>query len=193
MIRRSQVKCSISAGGCIFAAIMLLILPLPWLTSILLAAVIHEVCHLIALKFCGVNIYRIHIKTHGAVIETEALSSLKELICAAAGPAGSFLCLIFMRHFPMLALCGLLQGSYNLLPIYPLDGGRIVHAFTVILFPHHAEAICKFTSLFAVTGIFAVCLLLYIRTTIPFFLLFAGYFMLTRVLQRKTPCKDVQN
>lgn len=172
---------------------MLLILPLPWLTSILLAAVIHEVCHLIALKFCGVNIYRIHIKTHGAVIETEALSSLKELICAAAGPAGSFLCLIFMRHFPMLALCGLLQGSYNLLPIYPLDGGRIVHAFTVILFPHHAEAICKYTSLSAATCILTVCLILYFRTSIPIFLLLTGYFMLTRVLQRKTPCKDVQN
>ena len=193
MIPLSPVDFSVSAGSCIAAALMVLILPLPWLAAVLLAAVMHEVCHLIALKFCGVNIYRIHIKTHGAVIETEALSSLKELICAAAGPAGSFLCLIFMRHFPMLALCGLLQGSYNLLPIYPLDGGRIVHALAALLFPHHAEAICKFTTLFAVTGIFAVCLILYFRTSIPIFLLLTGYFMLTRVLQRKTPCKDVQN
>ena len=172
---------------------MLLILPLPWLAAIFLAAIIHELCHLIVLKLCGIRVYQIHIRKHGAEIETEALSPLQELLCAAAGPAGSFLCLIFKEHFPILALCGLLQGIYNLLPIYPLDGGRIVHAFTVILFPYHAEAICKFTSLFAVTGIFAVCLLLYIRTTIPFFLLFAGYFILTCVHQRKTPCKDVQN
>lgn len=140
-----------------------------------------------------IRVFRIRIGMQGTAIETAALSPIQELLCAAAGPAGSFLCLLFLRHFPILALCGLLQGSYNLLPIYPLDGGRIVHALAALLFPHHAEAICKFTSLFAVIGIFAVCLILYFRTSIPIFLLCAGYFVLLSVLQRKTPCKGGQN
>ena len=172
---------------------MLLILPLPWLAAIFLAAIIHELCHLIVLKLCGIRVYQIHIRKHGAEIETEALSPLQELLCAAAGPAGSFLCLLFLRHFPILALCGLLQGSYNLLPIYPLDGGRILHAIVCLLFPHRGETICKYTSLCVSAGIFTICLILYIRTSISIFLLFAGYFMLTRVLQRKTPCKGGQN
>ena len=193
MIRRSPVDLSVSAGGCIAAALIVLILPLPWLTALFLAAAIHEVCHLLCLRLFMIRVFRIRIGMQGTSIETAALSPIQELLCAAAGPAGSFLCLLFLRHFPILALCGLLQGSYNLLPIYPLDGGRILHAIVCLLFPHRGETICKYTSLCVSAGIFTICLILYIRTSISIFLLCAGYFVLLCVLQRKTPCKGGQN
>ena len=47
-----------------------------------------------------------------------------ELLCALAGPFGSLLLALLLRHVPELAICGLIQGVYNLLPLYPLDGGR---------------------------------------------------------------------
>ena len=193
MIRRFPVDISITAGGCITAALTVLILPLPWLASIFLAAFIHEVCHLICLKLCRTNIYRIHIDTHGAVMETAALSPFQEMLCAAAGPVGSFLCLLFSRHFPMLALCGFLQGIYNLLPIYPLDGGRILNAIMELLTPTHAEHICGCVSKCAVFCVMMICLILYLKTYIPLFLFFAGIFLLRYVRHRKTPCNGGQN
>ena len=193
MIRPFPVDISITAGGCITAALTVLILPLPWLASIFLAAFIHELCHLLCLRLFKINIIRIRIGMQGAAIETAPLSPIQELFCAAAGPAGSFLCLLFLRHFPMLALCGFLQGIYNLLPIYPLDGGRILNAIMELLTPTHAEHICGCVSKCAVFCVMMICLILYLKTYIPLFLFFAGIFLLRYVRHRKTPCNGGQN
>ena len=190
MMRPFPVEFSVSAAGCIAAALMVLVLPLPWLAAVAVAAIIHEGCHLLCLKLCRICVYRIHVGLHGAAIQTAALSPTQELVCAAAGPVGSFLCLAFTQSCPLLALCGFLQGIYNLIPVYPLDGGRILHAGAELLIPKHAESICKFFSRYTIAGIFITCAALYFRTFRPFFLLIAGYFLFGTVLSRKTPCKE---
>lgn len=57
-------------------------------------------------------------------MEAELPSRGAEILSALAGPAGSFLLLSLYRVAPHIAICGLIQGMYNLLPVYPLDGGR---------------------------------------------------------------------
>ena len=189
MTRQYPVECTVSAAGCIGGALMILVLPLPWLCAVILAATIHESCHLILLKLCGVSVHRIRIGIHGAAIETAALSPVQELLCAAAGPAGSLLCLVFAKIFPALALCALVQGVYNLLPVYPLDGGRIVRSMATLLMPRYTERICRAVSVCTVILINLICAVLYLRTALPCFLLIGGYFILTATLCRKTPCK----
>ena len=116
----------LEAGTCIFAALLLLTLPLPWLLSAILAASIHEFCHILALLLTKTKIYGLRIGPFGAKIETEPMSRTAELLCAAAGPAGSLCLLVLIRIFPRLALCGAVQGLFNLLPLHPMDGGRIL-------------------------------------------------------------------
>ena len=190
MTRQYPVECTVSAAGCIGGALMILVLPFPWLCAVILAAMVHESCHLILLKLCGVSVHRIRIGIHGAAIETAALSPVQELLCAAAGPAGSFLCLFFMKCFPPLALCGFLQGIYNLLPIYPLDGGRMLHSAISLISPPYAERICNAVSVCTVILIMLACLILYFKTALPFFLLIGVYFLSYNTLCRKTPCKE---
>ena len=108
------------------AAMLILLLPIRLLTAVVLAAAFHELCHLVALAAFSSPIYGIRIKPTGAVIRTDPLSPVQELVCAAAGPMGSLLLLILSDMFPLLAFCGLIQGLFNLLPVYPLDGGRIL-------------------------------------------------------------------
>ena len=169
---------------------MLLILPLPWLAAIFSAAFIHESCHLICLKLFRIPVYCVHVTAHGAAIRTASLSPLPELICAAAGPAGSFLCLVFSRSFPLLALCGFLQGIYNLLPVYPLDGGRILYAAANLLFPAHAEQVCMLVSRSSFVIILFACIGLYFKAGSVIFLFLAVYFLLTAALCRNIPCKE---
>ena len=109
-------------------AVEVLLLPMSWLLGWLLAVSVHECGHYLALKCCRVPVSEIRIGLLGANMFTAPLSPTQELICAAAGPIGSFLLLILADRLPIAAMIGLVQGVFNLLPFYPLDGGRMVRA-----------------------------------------------------------------
>lgn len=101
-----------------------LILPLKLTLAWFAAAMIHEISHYVVLCLTKTSVYRVCIGIGGATMETEPMSSGKELLCALAGPVGGFMLLFFIRWMPLLAICGCLQSVYNLLPVFPLDGGR---------------------------------------------------------------------
>ena len=107
-------------------ALWILLIPAPWLLGAVAAACVHELCHIAMILFLGGKVRRIRIGPVGAKIHTDGIYGSREALCALAGPFGSFLCLLFLRRFPEFGLCGLIQGCFNLLPIYPLDGGRVI-------------------------------------------------------------------
>jgi len=169
---------------------MLLLLPLNLILSIMIAAAIHEACHIMVLQYFRIPILRIELGIGGTMIQTGPLSLKEELICAAAGPCGSFLCIAFLRQFPLLGLCGLVQGLFNLLPIYPMDGGRILRCFCLYLCPVYASAICLAIAWGAVAVITVTCLWLSLHTNDIFYILLPLYFLLCRRMERKIPCKE---
>lgn len=122
---------TISGQAYLLWALLLLTLPLNWLLAAVIAACWHEICHSLAVALCGGKILGLHLHWNGAEIETSPLCRRHTLLCSLAGPAGSLLLLLLAPWFPRLALCGLGQGAFNLLPVYPLDGGRAM----VSLFP----------------------------------------------------------
>ncbi len=117
----------------LLGALLLLSIPLPWLIAMVTAALFHELCHILCIKCLGENIQGFHIGSGGAVIQTTSLSAWKELACAAAGPLGSFFLLLFARWIPRTAFCAVAQSLFNLLPIYPLDGGRMLRCLVILL------------------------------------------------------------
>lgn len=116
---------SVSAAACIGFASGILILPLEWLLSWLIAVSVHEIGHLLALLCLGIPIYEIEIGLFGARISTDLMLPAQELVAAASGPVMSLSLVLFASDMPLTALIGLTQGVFNLLPIYPLDGGRM--------------------------------------------------------------------
>lgn len=117
-------KLRLDPSACFLGAILLLILPLKWLFAALLAAVVHELCHMAAIRLTGGEIWEVRIRGSGAVIETAPMTPGRELLCSLAGPAGGLGLLFFARWIPCTAVCALVQSLYNLLPFFPLDGGR---------------------------------------------------------------------
>ena len=136
---RDFVRVDVSA--CLMGAFLLLTLPLNWLLSALAAAAFHELCHGAAILLLGGRIWGVRIGAGGAVMETEPLSSGKELVCALAGPAGSLLLVLTFRIFPRVAVCALVQGAFNLLPVFPLDGGRALRCALARFCPKWANRI----------------------------------------------------
>ena len=117
------------------APVLLLLLPLRWLVAAVFAACIHEFWHVLAIRLMDGRILEIRVGATGAVIETEPLSNTKEMLASLAGPAGSLSLLLFARWFPCTAFCALVHALYNLLPLYPLDGGRALECLLSKLFP----------------------------------------------------------
>ena len=110
----------------------------------LISAAAHEAGHLLALTLLRVRVHKLRLTFSGAILVTEPLRYSKEIAAAAAGPAVSALLLAaFSTTAPVAAFVNLLLLCYNLLPFYPLDGGRILRAVLHILFPADAAELVE--------------------------------------------------
>jgi stage IV sporulation protein FB len=178
---------------CLLGALALLLLPFNWIISAVMAALWHEGCHWLALKLCGCRCYGISVGREGTVLETEFGTPAKEALCALAGPLGSILLLLFFRWIPRIAIFALIQGVYNLIPVYPLDGGRLIRSLLRLMVKNG-----KYVSIAANVETVTIALLV-VASMYCLIVLQLGYLPLIfvsilfyRVFQRKLSCKEVQ-
>ena len=101
----------------------------------LLAALFHELGHLLAARLFGIRIALLEIDMLGAKLYPRGLlpSFQAELCLAAAGPLFSLLLSAFLYPYSgvfarEIALSSLSLALFNLLPIAEFDGGRMLHA-----------------------------------------------------------------
>lgn len=107
----------------------------------------HEVSHSLVARLFGLKVGGITLFIFGGVaeLETEPVSPKSEFWIAIAGPAMSFaiaggayvtanalagmaVSTVLVEIFNYLALVNLILGGFNLVPAFPLDGGRIMRA-----------------------------------------------------------------
>lgn len=155
---RKLPEIEVSATFCIFLAVSLLLLPLQWVLATIVAACFHEVCHIFAIRMLGGRLSNISAGINGATIGIAAMSESKECLCALAGPIGGLILLIFARWIPKIAVCAAIQSLYNLLPLYPLDGGRALRCIAQRFMPGYAEKLCVWIENFCLIGITLISL-----------------------------------
>ena len=104
----------------------------------------HEVSHSIVAKKKGIKVSRISLFIFGGMseIEKEPDQPITELLMSLAGPIASFvisgvfaIIWFFTRNIPAISIpagyltfINLFLGIFNLLPGYPLDGGRVLRS-----------------------------------------------------------------
>lgn len=184
---------SVKPAFLIYLALSLLLLPFWWVLAWFTAVAVHELSHLLMLRLLGLTIYNISFDINGAKIEAEHMMNYRELLCALAGPLGGYLLVLFIRVYPELAVCGVLQSVYNMLPIYPLDGGRILRCLLNIITHNSVSGnTIKYIEWFVLAMLFSVALystFVLKLGVLPLILVFALFLKNKSV---KFPCKQVK-
>lgn len=117
---------SVKSYTYLFLAILIMLVPLQWLCAWILAVLFHEFCHYAAVMICGGTVTQLSVSIGGVCMQCSPLTDAKRIIATLSGPIGGLLPVVFYRMYPHLAICAWVLSAYNLLPILPLDGGRIL-------------------------------------------------------------------
>lgn len=148
----------------------------PWC---FLAALIHELGHLLAFSVQGVPPRELHFQLNGIrlVPPDTPLPLLGELFTLLGGAILSLCCggaLWAMGH-PVAAGFHLMTGLFSLLPVRGLDGGEILFLLAENLFPQKGRVAAAFLSTVFALFFTACALVLGAKTQSPsLFLLAAG-------------------
>lgn len=120
--------------------------------------VLHELGHSFTGRHFGVDVRRILLTPLGGIAQFDAIprQPWRELLITIAGPAVNF-AIAGLLYFPVqypaswdpmampasfgdvwrwLLIGNLYMGVFNLLPAYPMDGGRILRAFLAMRLPY---------------------------------------------------------
>ena len=128
-----SLSVNIKPGFFLSLALLIVLLPVQLVLCWLVASIVHELGHLISLKCMRIRLFSLTLDFSGAIIGTDTMHPFQEIACALAGPLFSLSILLLLKKFPMVAMFALAHSCYNLLPFYPLDGGRSLYNLLVYL------------------------------------------------------------
>ena len=130
----------------VFWAIFIILADTDFILCIFIAAAFHEAAHICAYTAFGAELDSVQLLPFGisaTLKNAVALPCRKEIICAAAGPLANII-LTAAYFIPenivygsnVLAYCSFALFLINILPVMPLDGGRILWFTMLSVFPY---------------------------------------------------------
>ena len=148
--------------------------------ALLSAALCHELSHVLTLHLLGAPPRRLTLSATGAELYVPALDRLSytgELLAVAAGPAcnlllWALLSLTGVEGLMPFAGAHLLLGALNLLPVRPMDGGRLLWLLTALCTePYTADRVSYAVGASVSALLLLLCLYLTASTGAGLFLL----------------------
>ena len=136
--RRARLRLHVSAGALLLYALLIYFSAPGQPGIVLLPVLAHEAGHLAALRLLGLPVRELRLELAGLRIDCVGSGKPSEEIAAAlAGPAAGLLYAVLAFWISgkldsaaaeLSAGVSLLLSLFNLLPLQPLDGGRVLSA-----------------------------------------------------------------
>ena len=171
----------ISPTAVLLLAVFALAAPPVCLAAVLLAAICHEAGHYVALRLCGGRLAGVSVSAFGAqmrIRDRYRLSYGREALCVLAGPLvnGTLSWLLglagaWREELYIFAGAQLILGVFNLLPLWALDGGRLLWiALAWRTDPFLADKVCRVITAALLLALAALGLGLWVRYRTGFLL-----------------------
>ena len=178
--------------------ILFLWMPVSWVIAIFVSVLIHEMAHAYVADRRGWRVFGIKVDlfTGSAAVDTN-IPEKDAIPVVAAGPLSNLLLAILCIPFysflvninPIidgfmenLFVINIFMFIFNILPIYPMDGGRLLKDFLFIKMKGNRRLAKKISGYVSLT--FSVALLLYSISIMAFLLiLFSALFIYTSLVE----------
>lgn len=143
---KNKIRVSCSAGFLLLAAGLIYLDGIPFCVQVLIVCVLHELGHFAAALAFGSRVRFLRLTAAGAEMgldQNVQLSYVQDAVLALSGPAVNLAAAWLASRVGCTLAAGLnfCFGMLNLLPIRPLDGGRILIDLISLLDPEIAEKI----------------------------------------------------
>ncbi len=197
-LKFKNIKINISFTFFAFLTLLIYLNKVPILFFSIVFGIIHELGHLIFLKYFKVNITEFSLSLFGANIKKDLFNKIdysKDILIYFSGPLFNlifsfcfFICnkikneLFFQEMFTV----NLFLALFNLLPFYSFDGGKILLSLLKIKFNEKfSENIITIISVFVVIIFVPFSINLFLNNKENFSLLLLSVFMLLSLILKK--------
>ncbi|MGN0798051.1 MAG: M50 family metallopeptidase [Christensenellales bacterium] len=164
----------------------------------LVVMIFHEYSHAYMAKKLGYNLQNIKLIPFGICLNlnSNSLSPTDEIKIAIAGPLCNFILCAFVIAvwwvFPatynvtnLFCYANFVTATFNLLPAFPLDGGRVLHGVSVMCVGQNkASKICKISSVILCVALFMLFVASFFVAQANFTYLFVIFCLLTGFSQK---------
>lgn len=149
---RCKTKCSVSSGFLLTVAAIIYMDGFDLVSRCIFACLLHETGHWVTIRRLGGNVQAVRITAIGAEMSIDTrnpLSYEREIAVALAGPTVSLVVAWIAARFGWFLFAGMnfSLGLLNLIPIVPLDGGRVLQQILCRFCPDKVESILRWTSI----------------------------------------------
>jgi len=178
--------------------LLFLWMPVSWVIAIFISVLIHELAHAYVAIRKGWQVYgvRVDLFTGSAAVDTN-IHERDSIPVVAAGPLSNLalsvisipLYLIFAETNPVFAnfinvffVVNIFMFFFNILPIYPMDGGRLLKDFLFLKMKNNRRLAKKIAG--SVSLLFSVALLVYsISVMATIMILFSALFIYSALVE----------